>query len=123
MAESYGTLGVARMNNEDRTALIQRLRAHIAMMAPHQRERAGAILLQQSLDALEGPMTGGDERRHVICLCPDCIGRKAEEAQAARLRGHNHGASTATVPSAACIDMRDEGHLCGPDGLLFEPAA
>lgn len=37
------------------------------------------------------------------------------------LLGHNHGGSTAWTPSSACIDMRDAGSACGPDGRLFMP--
>ena len=36
------------------------------------------------------------------------------------LLNHRQGASTAPVHSGACIDMRDPGQACGPEGRLFK---
>lgn len=69
---------------------------------------ARAVLAKWGSPVVAGePLTGGDERRHIICLCPDCATPQPTQAQAdtpCRKNPFYHGPRNCSRGTVGCCE-------------------
>ena len=60
------------MTNEERKVIELALEASKDLCTEFALAKVQEILTKALAQPEQEPLTGGDERRHIICLCPDC---------------------------------------------------
>lgn len=80
---------------------------HLEALLAEQARRAAAPTIQ----------VGGDERRHVICICPDCNRQRYETVAMPRALTAENGAKAALIGEFK-IDNTFQCEACDDDGMV-----